>query len=66
MNEVNIITSDSEELYNADKAVKDFVKSHGRTLDEEEREELGNLLRNRADAISNVLGVKVASVADDI
>ena len=58
------IYTDNSDLYDADKAVKDFVKVHKGKLSEENRDALGDLLDRRAAAISNVLGVKVSSVVD--
>ena len=48
----------------ADKAVRDFTREHKGPLTEAEHEELGELLRERARRISDVLGVHVGSVAD--
>ncbi|HEY9059179.1 MAG TPA: hypothetical protein VIO64_01565 [Pseudobacteroides sp.] len=56
------IYTDNSDLYDADKAVKDFVKVHKGKLNEEDRNTLGDLLGRRAAAISDVLGVKVSSV----
>jgi hypothetical protein len=56
------IFTDNNNLYEADKAVKDFVKGLGKNLTDEERCKLGELLERRAAAISDVLGVKVGSV----
>ena len=56
------IFTDNSNLYDADKAVKDFVKGLGKNLTDDERDELGELLERRAAAISDVLGVKVGSV----
>ena len=58
------IYTDNSDLYDADKAVKDFVKVHKDNLCEEERDTLGDLLDRRAAAISDVLGVNVSSVVD--
>ena len=58
------IYTDNSDLYDADKAVKNFVKVHKGKLSEENRDALGDLLDRRAAAISNVLGVKVSSVVD--
>lgn len=58
------IYTDNSDLYDADKAVKDFVKVHKGKLSEENSDALGDLLDRRAAAISNVLGVKVSSVVD--
>lgn len=57
------IVTDNNDLYDADKAVKDFVKGHGKNLSDEEHDELGELLNRRAAAISDALGVDVGSVA---
>lgn len=59
-----MIYVDNDDLYNADQAVKAFTKKHKNPLNEEEREELGRLLKNRVRAISDALGVEVSSVAD--
>jgi hypothetical protein len=56
------IFTDNSNLYDADKAVKDFVKEFGKNLTDDKRDELGELLERRAAAISDVLGVKVGSV----
>ena len=48
----------------ADRAVRDFTKSHKAPLSEAEHEELGELLRERARRMSDVLGVHIGSVAD--
>ena len=58
------IYTENSDLYDADKAVKDFVKVHKGNLSEEERDTLGDLLDRRAAAMSDVLGVKVSSVTD--
>lgn len=55
---------DNDDLYNADQAVKKFGKEHKIPLSEEEREELGDLLKTRARAFSDALGVEASSVAD--
>lgn len=55
---------DNDDLYNADQAVQKFGKEHKIPLSEEEREELGDLLKARARAFSDALGVEVSSVAD--
>lgn len=65
MRNVIRITTDNDAVYKADQAVKDFVKSHGKKLNESERKELGGLLKDRAKALSDVLGTKVDSVVDD-
>jgi small-conductance mechanosensitive channel len=56
------VTTDNDELYNADKKIKSFVENHGKNLSDDERSELGELLDERARALSNVLGVKVGSI----
>lgn len=48
----------------ADRAVRNFTKTHKAPLSEAEHEELGELLRERARRMSDVLGVHVGSVAD--
>ena len=58
------IYTENSDLYDADNAVKDFVKVHKGNLSEEERDTLGDLLDRRAAAMSDVLGVKVSSVTD--
>lgn len=58
----NQIFTDNSDLYDSDKAVKDFVKGHDKKLTDKEHNELGSLLEKRASAISDVLGVKVSSV----
>lgn len=55
---------DNDDLYNADQAVRKFTKEHKNPLSEEEHEELGDLLKTRARALSDALGVEVGSVAD--
>ena len=55
------VTTNSDAVFNADQAVKSFVKSHGKKLSDDERNELGGLLRNRAKAMSDALGI-VASI----
>ena len=64
MRKIKIVT-DNDELYNADQAVKSFIKNHGKKFNEDEHKELGHLLRNRAKALSKILGTEVGSVADD-
>lgn len=59
------ITIKSDEAYLADKAVRDFCKSHKRGLNESEAEMLHILLRNRAEAISNALGVDVHCICEE-
>ncbi len=54
----------SDEVYEADQAVRRFLKSHKGKLNDSEHKELGNLLRNRAKALSEALGTKISSVAD--
>lgn len=56
------ISTDNDELYNANQAVKEFTESHSKNLSDDERIELGELLDKRAKALSDVLGVKVGSV----
>ena len=56
------VYTDNSNLYDADKAVKDYVKEHGKKLTNDERDELGDLLEKRAAAMSDVLGVKISSV----
>ena len=58
------IYTDNSDLYDADKAVKDFVIVHNGNLSEEERDTLLDLLDRRAAAMSDVPGVKVSSVID--
>lgn len=48
----------------ADQAIRAFTKSHKRPLTSEEHEELGELLRQRARKMSDLLGIHVASIAD--
>ena len=48
----------------AQKAISDYAGSHGKKLNETERKEFGELLKNRARAISDLLGVEVGSIAD--
>lgn len=48
----------------ADKAIRDFTKAHKAPLSDAEHEELGELLRERARRMSDVLGVHVSSIAD--
>lgn len=55
---------DNDDLYNADQAIKRFGREHKIPLSDEEQEELGDLLKARARAISDILGIKVSSVAD--
>ncbi len=55
---------DNDDLNNADKAVKKFGREHKIPLSDEEHEELSDLLKARARAISDALGVEVGSVAD--
>ena len=57
------VYTDNSNLYDADKAVKNYVKEHGKKLADDERDELGDLLEKRAAAMSDVLGVKISSVA---
>ena len=60
----NTIYTDNSNLYDADQAVKSFIKDHGNNLNDEERNELGELLNERASAISEVLCFKVSSIAN--
>lgn len=55
---------DSEDLYNADQAVRKFAKEHKPPLSEEEHGELVGLLKNRARAMSDALGVEVSALVD--
>ena len=59
------IKTDNDEIFKADQAVKGFLKSHGKKLNNEEKKELGGLLRKRAKALSDVMGIHVGSIADD-
>lgn len=59
------VTTDSAEPYNADQAVRNFLKSHNKNLTDEERTQLGKLLKARAQAFSKVLGVEIGTVAKD-
>lgn len=52
-------------LYEADKAVKDFCKTHKGNLSEEEHLELSGLLNKRASAMSDALGVEIHSICED-
>lgn len=62
MKKTHIVT-DNSNLYDADQAVRSFLKEHGKNLTDEEHDELGELLNRRAAAISEVLGVEVGSLA---
>ena len=55
----------SDDLYNADKAVKDFCKNHPDNLNSDEHRILGRLLENRAQAMSKVFGIRIHSIYDD-
>lgn len=57
--------TDNDTLYNADQAVRSFCDEHPGDLSETEHQELRGLLSNRADALSEALGVKVSSLFDD-
>lgn len=59
------IKTDNDEIFKADQAVKSFLKSHGKKLNNDEKKELGGLLRKRAKALSDVMGIRVDSIADD-
>ena len=57
-----------DDLYNADQAVRNFCKSHGKQLDENEHNDLRELLKERASAMSDVLGQEIHSIgeSDDV
>lgn len=52
----------SERLYRADQAARKFCDSHKGELSPRQHKKLGKLLDSRADAISDVLGVRVYSI----
>jgi len=64
MKNATTIYTDNSDLYDADQDVNNFVNVHKGKLSNEEKETLGELLDRRAEAISDVLGVKVSSVVD--
>ena len=64
MGKKTIIYTDNDNLYNADQAVEQFIKTHGSKINDDERKELGELLKARARAMSEVLGVEVHSIAE--
>lgn len=64
MKKKNTIFTNNNDLYETNQSVKDYVKSHRRKLNETEKNTLGNLLDERAKAISNFLGVKVSSIVN--
>lgn len=53
--------SKEERLYNANQAVKKFVKGK-RRLNEREHKKLNSLIAKRAKASSDVLGIKIGSI----
>lgn len=55
----------SDDVYNADKAVRDFGKNHPKDLSEDEHKTLRKLLDNRARAMSDALGVEIHSICED-
>lgn len=60
----NTIYTDNDDLFEADQAIKKFTESHELELSDEEHEELAGLLDRRAEAISEVLGVRVGSIGN--
>lgn len=56
------VYTDSSELSDAEEEIQGFLAQHKGDLTDEERDELGELLDQRAAAISDVLGVEVKSV----
>lgn len=54
-----------ERLVRASNAVEDFIATHSRNLSKQEHEELRDLLRERASALSGALGQKVETVFND-
>lgn len=52
----------SERLYRVDQAVRKFCDSHKGKLSPRQHKKLEKLLDNRADAISDVLGVRIHSI----
>ena len=68
MNKLNFSKSSPESLErlsDVQDKIDDFCKEHPRKkLTDEQREELGELLRERAAALSDALGVKISSIVD--
>ena len=54
--------SPAERLFNADKAVKNFVKGK-KKLSSSEHKTMSKLLKKRASAMSDVCGVKISSIS---
>ena len=54
-----------ERLANAQSAIDEYSSSHPGRFSEEEHREFGALLRERAAALSEALGLKIHSIADD-
>ena len=53
-----------ERLMNAQNAIDEYVSSHPNKLSETERDELGELLKERAAALSEAAGFEVHSIVD--
>ena len=56
---------DGDDLYQIDQSVQSFCDNHSDELDDNEHDELRAMLKERARAISDILGVKVHSVCED-
>ena len=65
MAKIPTIKTKDDGLFKADKAVKDFSKSHKGKLNDAEHKQLRGLLNNRAKELSKALGTKVSSLFDD-
>ena len=50
-------------LYEADQKVQKFAKSKDNNFSEDDYKKFSGLLEKRAEAITNVLGVKVSSIS---
>lgn len=53
-----------ERLMNAQSAIDEYVSSHPKKLSKTERDELGELLKERAATLSEATGFEVHSIVD--
>ena len=61
--ERHTVYTDNSALYDVQQEIKGFLKNHNKKLNDDERNELGELLNRRAKALSDALGVEVGSIA---
>ena len=54
-----------ERLANAQNAIDEYSTSHPGAFSESERREFGNLLKERAAALSEATGMRIHSIVDD-